>query len=220
MKGKDVTNWWFSNMENDHAGVAWWGPNPCSSKVGVCWAAVTNPNPSKKIEKLIFSAPLEGGIYALLGITLADRIHYVKPPVESFGGPDNWAASNAMAALVEGLAGVKNTGLAFDQVSLAPRWTSAHTDSVDVTIQFAASKGYVAYRYIHKEQNKEIRFRVTGSGNTIQNHILLPKDCLGVATIEANGIPVDYVLSKVENSVYADFSISLPRITNVKIIYK
>ena len=48
-------------------------------------AAISNPNPSKKIEKLIFSAPLEGGIYALLGITLADREHYVKPPVESTG---------------------------------------------------------------------------------------------------------------------------------------
>ncbi len=69
MKGKDVTNWWFSSLENDHAGVAWWGPNLCSTKVGVCWAAVNNPNPSKKIDKLIFSAPIEGGIYAILGIT-------------------------------------------------------------------------------------------------------------------------------------------------------
>jgi len=220
MKGKDVTNWWFSSLENDHAGVAWWGPNPCSSKVGVCWAAVMNPNPSKKIDKLIFSAPLEGGIYALLGITLADRVHYVKPPVESFGGPDNWAASNAMAALVEGLAGVKNTGLAFDKVSLAPRWPSAGIDSVNVTIQFAASKGYVAYHFKHDALKKEIRLKITGSGNTIQNHILLPKNCQAVGLVEANGIPVNYTLSKIENSVYADFSLSLPVIQNVRIIYK
>jgi hypothetical protein len=220
MKGKDVTNWWFSSLENDYAGVAWWGPNLCSTKVGVCWAAVNNPNPSKKIDKLIFSAPLEGGIYALLGITLADRVHYVKPAVESFGGPDNWAASNAMAALVEGLAGVKNTGLAFDTVRLAPRWTSANVDSVNVTIQFAASKGYVTYNYIHDAKKKEIRFKVSGSGNTIQNHFLLPKDCQGVGSVEANGIPVDFTQSKIENSVYADFSLSLPTIHHVKIIYK
>jgi hypothetical protein len=220
MKGKDVTNWWFSSLENDYAGVAWWGPNLCSTKVGVCWAAVVNPNPSKKIDKLVFSAPLEGGIYALLGITLADRVHYVKPAVESFGGPDNWAASNAMAALVEGLAGVKNPGLAFDKVSLSPRWTSANVDSVNVTIQFAASKGYVTYCYVHDLQNKEIRFRVTGSGNTIQNHILLPKEAGTVGSVVANGIPVDFTLSKIENSVYADFSLSLPLIHDVRIIYK
>jgi hypothetical protein len=220
MKGKDVTNWWFSSLENDHAGVAWWGPNPCSSKVGVCWAAVNNPNPSKKIDKLIFSAPLEGGIYALLGITLADRVHYIKPAVESFGGPDNWAASTAMAALVEGLAGVKNEGLAFDKVRLSPRWTSAGVDSVNVTIQFATSKGYVAYRYKHFAAKKEITLVVTGSGNTIRNHILLPGDCQAVGSIEANGIPVDYTLVKTESSAYADFSLSLPMIQNVKIIYK
>ncbi len=220
MKGKDVTNWWFSSLENDHAGVAWWGPNLCSTKVGVCWAAVNNPNPSKKIDKLIFSAPLEGGIYALLGITLANRVHYVKPPVESFGGPDNWAASNAMAALVEGLAGVKNAGLAFDKVNLAPRWISAGIDSVNVTIHFPASNGYVTYQYKQNSLKKEINFRVTGSGNTIQNHILLPGDCQGVRSVLADGLPVDYTVSKIENSLYADFSLSLPSIHDVKVIYK
>ena len=220
MKGKDVTNWWFSSLENDHAGVAWWGPNLCSTKVGVCWAAVNNPNPSKKIDKLIFSAPLEGGIYALLGITLANRVHYVKPPVESFGGPDNWAASNAMAALVEGLAGVKNAGLAFDKVNLAPRWITAGIDSVNVTIHFPASNGYVTYQYKQNSLKKEINFRVTGSGNTIQNHILLPGDCQGVRSVLADGLPVDYTVSKIENSLYADFSLSLPSIHDVKVIYK
>jgi hypothetical protein len=220
MKGKDVTNWWFSSLENDHAGVAWWGPNPCSTKVGICWAAVTNPNPSKKIEKLIFSAPLEGGIYALLGITLADRVHYVKPPVESFGGPDNWAASNAMAALVEGLAGVKSTGLAFEQVSLSPRWISAGVDSVNVTIQFVASKGYVTYRYKHDASKKEIELKVTGSGDVIQNHVLLPANCQGIVSIVADGKPVAFTLSKIENSGYADFNLTLPEIHLVKINYK
>ncbi|HEX2395515.1 MAG TPA: hypothetical protein VHI78_09215, partial [Bacteroidales bacterium] len=71
-KGKDVTNWWFSSLENEHAGVAWWGPNLCSTKVGVCWAAIENPYPGKLISSLIFHASLEGGIYAVIGITLAD----------------------------------------------------------------------------------------------------------------------------------------------------
>jgi hypothetical protein len=125
-----------------------------------------------------------------------------------------------MAALVEGLAGVKNEGLAFDKVRLSPRWTSAGVDSVNVTIQFAASKGYVAYRYKHFAAKKEITLEVTGSGNTIRNHILLPGDCQAVGSIEANGIPVDYTLVKTESSAYADFSLSLPMIQNVKIIYK
>ena len=78
MKGKDLTNWWFSSLKSDRSGVAWSGPNPVSTKVGVCWAAVDNPNPGKKIDKLVFHAPLEGGIYVILGITLADKVHYVR----------------------------------------------------------------------------------------------------------------------------------------------
>jgi hypothetical protein len=219
-KGKEVTNWWFSSLENDHAGVAWFGPNPKSTKVGVCWAAIDNPYPKRKISKLIFDAPLEGGIYALLGITLADQKHYVKPKAESFGGPDNWAAANGMAALVEGLAGVKNEGLAYDKVKLSPRWTSSGTDSVNVTIQLAASKGYVAYRFKHNGAKKEIQILVTGSGKEINNHVLLPQNCNGVDSISADGEPVTFTVSQVESSLYADFKISMPMVHRIKIIYK
>lgn len=220
MKGKDVTNWWFSSLENEHAGIAWWGPNLCSTKVGVCWAAISNPAPLKKIASLIFHAPLEGGIYAVLGITLADRIHYVKPKVESFGGPDNWAAATAMAAMVEGLAGIKNDGLAFDQATLAPRWTSCGVDSVNVTVQLSASKGYVAYQYKNDADKKEITIVVTGSGNTIRNHVLMPKKCQGVESIIVDNLPVEFNLSKIVNSQYADFNLTLPEIHVVKIKYK
>jgi hypothetical protein len=219
-KGKEVTNWWFSSLGNDHAGVAWFGPNPKSTKVGVCWAAIDNPFPKRKISKLIFDAPLEGGIYALLGITLANQKHYVKPKGESFGGPDNWAAANGMAALVEGLAGVRNEGLAYDKVRLSPRWTSSGTDSVNVTVQLAASKGYIAYHFKHNKAEKEIVILVTGSGKEINNHILLPQNCQGVDSISVDEEPIVFTLSQIESSLYADFKISLPKVHRVKINYK
>jgi hypothetical protein len=219
-KGKEITNWWFSSLENDYAGVAWYGPNLRSTKVGVCWAAIDNPFPYKKINKLIFDAPLEGGIYAVLGVTLSDQKHYVRPKGESFGGPDNWAAANGMAALVEGLAGVKNEGLAFDKVKFSPRWTSASVDSVNVTVQLSASKAYVAYQYHHNTEKKELEIIITGSGNEINNHILLPQNCVGVKSVFVDGQPVNFTLSKIENSSYADFNVALPMVHLLKIAYK
>jgi hypothetical protein len=219
-KGKEVTNWWFSSLENEYAGVAWYGPNLRSTKVGVCWAAIDNPHPEKRINKLVFDAPLEGGIYAVLGVTLSNQKHYVRPKGESFGGPDNWAAANGMAALVEGLAGVKNEGLAFDKVNFSPRWTSAGVDSVNVTIQLAASKAYVAYQYHHDTINKIIEIIVTGSGNELHNHILLPQHCQSVASLSVDGQPVRFALSKIENSTYADFNVALPMVHFLKINYK
>jgi hypothetical protein len=220
MKYKDVTNWWFSSLESDHSGVAWWGSNLCSTKVGVCWAAVENPHPSKKISTLVFHGPLEGGIYAVIGITLADRIHYIRPRVESFGGPDNWAAANAMAALVEGLAGVKNDGLAYNNVSLSPRWTSADIDSVDVNISLPASGGYVAYRYINKPEIKKIVMDITGSGDNVHCRILLPAGCRSIQSALVNDQQIPYKITSIENSYYGEFEITLLRVQHLEIDYQ
>jgi hypothetical protein len=219
VKFKDVTNWWFSSLNNERAGVAWSGPNPVSTKVGVCWAAIDNPEPAKKIEKLLFHAPIEGGIYAVIAITLADRQHYIRPEIESFGGPDNWAAANGMAALVEGLAGVKNAGLAFDKVGLSPRWCSSGTDSANVTINFPASGGYVSYFYKNDRAKGEIYIQATGSGNEITGHVLLPHGAKSVKSVTLNGDPVEFTNSVIENSKYADFKTLLGGVINIQISY-
>ena len=219
IKFRDVTNWWFSELENERAGVAWAGANPVSTKVGVCWAAIDNPEPAKKIEKLIFHAPIEGGIYAVIGITLADRPYYIKPKIESFGGPDNWAAANGMAALVEGLAGVKNTGLAFNEAEVSPRWCSAGTDSVNIDIRFAASGGYVSYCYVNDERKGEIKILLTGSGNNIHGHVLLPGKVTAVKSITCDNAALPCKISKMEQSCYADFDISLDKVHRIIMTY-
>jgi len=217
--GKDVTGWWFPSLKTESSGIAWTGPNLQSSQVGVCWTAIDNPNPSKKIEKIRFSAPLEGGIYALFGVSLADKPHYVKPAGESFGGPDNWAAANGMAALIEGLAGVKNTGLAYEKVRLSPRWISAGVDSVNITANHAASGGYVSYHYKNNKISKEISLLVTGSGKSINAHVLLPGKDVEVQSVTVNNIPVSFQISEIEESRYVDFDLLLNDIKYVSIRY-
>jgi hypothetical protein len=206
-------------FKTERSGVAWFGPNLKSTKVGVCWAVFDNPFPQKVIAALRFSAPLEGGIYALLGITLADKTFYIAPTGESFGGPDNWAAANGMAALVEGLAGVKNEGLAFDKVAVSPRWPSANVDSVNVTINLPASNGYVAYQYKNNNAAKVIDLYITGSGHSLKGHVLLPQGTSATAvTAGANALP--YKTTTVENSRYVDFDLTLPSVQKVSIRYQ
>ncbi len=218
-KEEDVTNWWFPSLKTDRAGVAWCGPNLKSTEVGVCWTAIDNPDPTKKIAKLRFNAPLEGGIYAVLAISLADKPLYIKPKGESYGGPDNWAAANGMSALVEGLAGVKNTGLAFENAKLSPRWTSAGIDSVNVTVNLAASNRYVSYQYKNNRKENEIKMSVTGSGKNIDAHVLLPENVKTVKSVTINNKPVEFTMSKIEGSDYVDFNLSLPQIQDVVIKY-
>lgn len=218
-KFKEVTNWWFAKLNNEKAGVAWAGPNPKSTRVGVCWAAIDNPFPAKKIIKLVFTAPLEGGIYSILAVSLANKPFYIAPKGESFGGPDNWAAANAMAALVEGLAGVKNSGLAFSSVALSPRWTSSGTDSVKVEINFPASNGYVSYQYQHSQVNRRITLLVTGSGKEVKAHVLLPAGINSVKQVTVGEKTVPFRISTIEGSSYIDFDLSLPAVQKVEIFY-
>ena len=219
MKGKEVTNWWFSSLNTDRSGVAWSGPNPVSTKVGVCWAAIDNPKPEKKIAKLVFHAPLEGGIYVVLGITLADKTHYIRPKGESFGGPDNWAAALGMAALVEGLAGVQNKGLAYSEATLSPRWNSASIDSVNVTTRFAASDGYVTYQYRNFPGKKQMKIVLTGSGNHFNVHLLLPKGVSSASSVLSGEQKIQFAVSEIEGSHYVDFKIKLPGVQNIIINY-
>jgi hypothetical protein len=155
----------------------------------------------------------------LLAVTLADRVPYIKPKVESFGGPDNWAAANAMAALVEGLAGVKDNSLALENVALSPRWTSSGTDSVNVTIHYPASNSYVAYQYRHNPLKKEIRIILTGSGEEANMHILLPGNISSVNSVNSAGQKIQFYISRVENSYYVDFKLKLLKMQDVKINY-
>jgi hypothetical protein len=220
MKNKHVANWWFTSLNTERSGVAWFGPNLKSTKVGVCWAVLDNPHPKKKISVLRFNAPLEGGIYALLGLTLADKPFYIAPSGESYGGPDNWAAANGMAALVEGLAGVKNEGLAFDKVTIAPRWSSAAVDSVNVTINLSASNGYVAYQYKNNPAAKMIDLYVTGSGNQLKGHVLLPHNASSVEGVTAGNKSLPFKITTIESSKYVDFSLPLPSVQRVAIRYR
>ena len=217
---KDISGWWYPAIKsNNFAGVAWKGTNPLSTGVGVCWMAIDNPFPNKKIAKLQFNASDEGGIYAVLGITLSSQPHYVKPKGPSYGGPDNWAAGNIMAGLMEGIAGIKNTSLAYENSIISPRWTSAGVDSVSVTANFAASNGYVSYKYVNDKFRKKVNLILTGSGKDTKIHFLLPDSTTTVKSVAVNNQQCSYKLSKIENSNYLDIDVCLNQVLKIEINY-
>jgi len=105
---KHLTYWWFSNLKTD-ARRRLARSQPGRRRCRTVLVRHRQSHPEKTIRSLCFQPPDDDGIYALVGLTLADRAHYVAPNPVSFGGPDDWAAATAMAALIEGLAGVKDS---------------------------------------------------------------------------------------------------------------
>ena len=152
--------------------------NEVSKGIGLSWCALDNPYPDKTISKIVIHSAEDETIYTVFAISLSDQKHFVPVQGPSFGGPDNWAAATAMAALVEGLAGVKDSPgeQAFTIPTLSPRWNETQADTVNVTIRYAASDGYVAYRYNYNPSQKTITILTTGNAQTMNCHILLPQN--------------------------------------------
>ncbi len=203
VQGRHLSGWWFPGVKGMDAGVAWRGPNPRSNDVGLCWAALPNPNPDKQIASIGFSASAEGAKYAVVALTLADRMPYHEPDPVSFGGPDNWSGGCVALALVEGLAGVKNVATALRGVRLSPRWAAAGVNDVDVAIHLPASNGYVAYRYHHDPKARRVDMTVTGSGDCGVLRVLLPPKARRVASASIGGRRTHAVVETVEKSRYA-----------------
>lgn len=219
--GKHLTYWWFPELKTDFSGIAWHGPSPVADDVGLSWCAIDNPSPEKVIESIRLRAPDGDGIYAVLGVTLADRAHYVPPNPVSFGGPDDWAAATAMAAMIEGLSGVKDGPLSqtFSHPVLAPRWDLGEARTILATVRYPASRGYVAYRFANNPGTSEITVTVTGNATSMDGHFLLPPQADSVSSVELDGATVGYRLGHVGTSTYVDLELPTSGVRSVHIIY-
>ena len=139
----------------------------------------------------------------------------------SFGGPDDWAAATAMAAMVEGLAGVKDaakTG-AYSQPVIAPRWITTISDTATATIRYAASRGYVSYHYAHNKQQHTINITAATGGEKIFFHLLLPVDTK-VRTVRSNNKNIAFKQSTVDQSNYVNFETDVHGAKTVEIKYE
>jgi hypothetical protein len=219
--GKQLTYWWFSELQTDHSGIAWYGKNAVAEGVGLSWCALDNPHPSKKISKIVLLSGEDDCIYTVFAVTLANQKHYVPVKPTSFGGPDDWAASTAMAAMVEGLAGIKDAegSEAFTQPVVAPRWPTTSADTVNVTVRYAASEGYISYRYIRDQKNTNLKVTATTGGRKILFHILTPENSTPVSVTSQNK-SVPFTTSAIEQSHYADFTADVKGVQTFEIKYK
>ena len=95
------------------------------------------------------------------------------PDIISAGIPDNWGAAAVVYALVEGLCGVKDRGVAFEKATLSPRWPVAGENNAAVCIKYPASGGYVSYKY--RAGANSIDLDYTGSLKDARLEIMIPE---------------------------------------------
>jgi hypothetical protein len=209
--GKNVGSWWEPHDSKygregpriyDRLRVAWQEASHGLPEVGVYAAGFNNPHPELEITSLEFEAGLGNSKWMVLAATLSDAPVYFAPYDDlSSGIPDGWSAA-IIYALLEGLAGVRDNGVAFSHSLLVPRWEASGVRSAEVTIRYPASGGYCCYRYDRHSAPERVILDFTGSGLAFELEVLLPKD-RNVQKARLNGQPVKVSFKTVEQSRYA-----------------
>jgi hypothetical protein len=114
---------------------------------------------------------------------------------------DGWGASAMFGALMEGAAGVEDRGALYRDVSLSPRWSYADdVQTARVVARYAASGGYVAYRWQRAERGLALDF--SGSGERASLRLLLPAGVEQLAEVRLDGAAHEYTIADIFGSRY------------------
>jgi hypothetical protein len=128
---------------------------------------------------------------------------------------DGWGSSAMAWALVEGLAGIVDTGRAFDAVRLAPRWLSVGVEEAEASAGYAASGRGIGYHF--RSRSGEITVEVSGDALDAAFHVLLPPDA-AVQSVRVDGVGVPFHEARAEDSRYVDFSARMPGGTRARVL--
>jgi hypothetical protein len=106
-----------------------------------------------------------------------------------------------LGALIEGAAGVEDQSARYQDVRISPRWAAAgDVRAARVVARYAASDGYVAYRWRRAAGGLTLDF--TGSGQRATLRLLLPDKIDKVALVTLDGVRQPLKIETVFGSRY------------------
>ncbi len=179
---------------------------------------MNNPNPDKKIRRIRFERTRTRQFWNILGVTLCDKPVFFMPSMISYGIPDNWGAAAVVYALIEGLAGIKDSGVAYDSAILAPRWESAEVKKAKVSVKYEASGGYLSYMYNYDTRKEELNINFTGNAGNYSLKILLPEG-KQPSSVSLDGNTIQFNISVIEDSIYLSLDHQGPGVHIINVVF-
>ena len=224
LQGQNIAGWWYPQDGPYNDGkrpyyVAWTGKNDKSLAVGVYIFGIDNPSPDKVIESINFESAGTDGLWMVLGVTLSDYPVFFMPEKISYGAPDNWGAAAVIYALLEGLAGIKDEGVAFNKARLAPRWSAAGVDEVNTAVKYPASGGYLSYTYKFDKTKNELLIDFTGTAANIEIELFIDEGQT-VKDVYLNKQPIKFKTKLVEKSKYICFTTDRVAANEIRLRFK
>ena len=143
-------------------------------------------------------------------IELAERdktvyfLYYPDSTPQPNGGPSAWGAAALISAIDEGLAGIKDIGVNYDEISFSPKFPVTHYDELRYITGYEVSGAMVDVRFIITDDG--LRYDVISPAKKINAHILLPRDKKAKELLIC-GKHHNFKHSRIGDSGYVDFEI-------------
>lgn len=146
------------------------------------------------ISRFIELAERDGTVYFL---------YYPDSTPQPDGGPSSWGAAALINAVDEGLAGIKDLGVNYDEISFAPRFPVTHYEELRYITGYEVSKALVDVRWIKRDEG--MRYDITSPAKKLYAHFLMPKG-KKCKELLVNGVSTAFTESKIGGSEYVDIS--------------
>jgi hypothetical protein len=211
-------NWWHTPSEaRKPVCKKAWRTTHDGHYVALYAYCLHNPFPEKNIRHIEFRSSGESDRpWHIAAISLSDAPVYFDSGLVSYGIPDNWGAAAVMYALTEGLAGVVDSGVAFDKAHVCPRWAVRGETSATVVVHYPASGGYVAYEY--NQNDDGIRLRLTGSMEECRVELPLPGQKRPLS-VTVNDKSVDFAVEQPGEWAYVVLDLAFSGLAEVRISF-
>lgn len=132
------------------------------------------------------------------------------------GGPSAWGAAALISAVDEGLAGINDIGVNYDEIFFAPKFPATYYTELRYLTGYEVTQVMVDVRYILTD--KGMRYDIYSPAKKIQAHILLPegKKC---EKLFINGNDTAFETELVGESTYVNVSISASEKASFEILF-
>lgn len=137
----------------------------------------------------------------------------------SYGVSDAVAHAALAAALMEGLAGLRDGSRGFEVAHVEPRWLASDVREAYACARYGASDSYVCYDYFNDFAQRYLKVDASGSGSTFVFHLLLPSG-MQAEKVTLAARPIRYTQQPVGRRMYVDFVVEGPLTGPVIVSYR
>lgn len=127
-------------------------------------------------------------------------------------GPSAWGAAAFISAVDEGLAGINDIGVNYDEIYFAPKFPVTHYTELRYITGYEVSGAMVDVRFILEKEG--MRYDIYSPAKRISAHILLPEG-MQCKKLLINTKESAFKANKIRNSEYIDFE--LPNVNGEKV---